>query len=450
MNKYRILLTISLLVLLGDFVSAQSIDGIVAIVGKEIIMRSDIEADFLRYSEQYAVVEDPDMVRCDIFERLLTEKLMLHQGDIDSVVFSDQQVEDQLNYRISMLLQQVGGDSKILEEYYHKSLEEIKKELRDVMHTQLIVDEVQRNLTQNITITPTEVKTFFEQLDYDSLPTIPTTYELGDIVKTPPVSEDEKAAIRQRLNEFRERVLRGEKFSMLARLYSDDPGSASKGGDLGFAERGTFYPEFESAAFKLKSGEISPVIQTQAGYHIIQMIERRGDKINVAHILLQPKPSPEEQVKAIEYLDSIKQVILADTLSFEKAVRRYSDGSNKNNGGLLVNPYSGSSKFEKEALEPATFAVVNKLIPGEYSEPVPFVTEDGNMAYRLLYLKERVSAHKPNLIEDYDVIKNAALDDKKQKTVKKWIKTKVKSTSIKINKDYQYCDFLKDWKIIED
>jgi len=189
------------------------------------------------------------------------------------------------------------------------------------------------------------------------------------------------------------------------------------------------------------------VVQTRAGYHIIQMIERRGDRINVAHILLQPKPSPEEQVKAVEYLDSIRNIIIDEKMEFTTAAFKFSDDMNKNSGGWIVNPYSGSPKLEKESLDPTLLATVNKLIQGEYSEPVPYVTDDGNMAYRLIYVKNKIAEHKPNLTEDYDVIKNAALEDKKQKALKKWILNKVKFTSIKISDNYKNCTFIKDWEI---
>jgi peptidyl-prolyl cis-trans isomerase SurA len=234
---------------------------------------------------------------------------------------------------------------------------------------------------------------------------------------------------------------------MLARLYSDDPGSASKGGELGFFERGTLYPEFEAAAFKLKSGEISNVVQTKAGYHIIQMIERKGDRINVAHILLQPKPSPDQQVASINYLDSIRSLIITQKLDFSDAAFKYSDDMNKNSGGWVVNPYSGSMKFEKNAMDESTFATINKLIPGEYSSPIPYVTVDGNIAYRIIYLKSKTAAHKANLTEDYDAIKSAALEDKKRKTIDKWLKNKVKTTNIKIDETYKFCPFIEKWNI---
>ncbi len=441
---FLILLLISIL---NNYAQPYTVDGIIAIVGKEIIMKSDIEKAYAEYAAQYSVVDDAEEIKCSIFEKKIIEKLMVHQADLDSVVITDQQVEDQLNARISYLLQQIGGDVKIIEDYYQKSMDEIKKEMRVMMRDQMIMDEIQRGLTENVTITPSEVKLFFDKIPYDSLPVVEATYEFGHIVRTPPVSDVEIAELKSKLEGFRERVLRGEKFSLLARLYSDDPGSASKGGELGFIERGTLYPEFEAAAFKLKSGEISGVIQTKAGYHIIQMIERKGDRINVAHILLQPKPSPDAQVAAIEYLDSIRTVILTDKTEFSLAAIRYSDDMNRNSGGWVVNKYTGSVKFEKTAIDDATFATLNKLIPGEYSSPIPYVTEDGNMAYRIVYLKSKVAAHKANMTEDYDMIKSAALEDKKSKIIQKWILNKVQTTSIKINDQYRDCPFVENLQI---
>ena len=446
--KKIIISIVLIIILLPVFSQPQvSIDGIVAIIGKEIIMRSDVENTFIEYMAQQSDVGDERDIKCDIFERLVFQKLLLHQAALDSIIITDQQVEDQVNYRINYVLQQSGGDPKMLEDYYKKSLSDIKKDMKPMMREQMMVDEVQRSITENTTITPTEVKKFFENIPYDSLPTIAATYEFGHIVKTPHVSETEIAAIKQRLNEYRERVLRGEKFSMLARLYSDDPGSASKGGNLGFVEKGTLYPEFEAAAFNLKTGEISPVIQTKAGYHIIQMIERRGDRINVSHILLQPKPSTEAQVEAIEYLDSVRKVIIDNKMNFSDAAFKFSDDMNKNSGGWVVNPYTGSNKFEKEAIDQTTFVTLSKLIPGEYSDPSPYVNDAGNMCYRLLYLKTKTPPHKPNLIEDYDMIKNAAIESKKEEVIDKWVEEKVQVTSIKITGEYKNCPFVSKWKI---
>ena len=426
-----------------------TIDEIIAVVGKEIITKSELEAECINYAAQYKDIDNVDEVRMLIFEHMLKQKLFIHQAQLDSIEFSDQEVDAQVNYKFNYWLAQVGGNSKIIEEAYNKTVDEIKKDMRSVMREQMLTDRVQQTITENVVITPAEVKKFFDKIPYDSLPTIQPSYEIGHIVKLPPVSEEEVAAIKEKLLGFRERVLRGEKFSMLARLYSDDQASAADGGELGFVERGTLYPEFEAVAFNLKSGEVSQIVQTKAGYHIIQMIERRGDKINVAHILLQPKPSAEEQVKAIEWLDSVRKVIIEQNMDFSKAAMEFSDDMNKNSGGWVVNPYSNSYKFEKEAFDASTFATVSKLIPGEYSQPVAYVNEDGKMAYRLIYLKTKVAAHKPNLREDYDLIRGAALEEKKQGIIDKWLKEKVKITNIKINENYQNCPFLKEWGVTE-
>ncbi len=431
--------------------SNSTIDEIIAIVGKEIIMKSDLEKEYASYAAQYSVVDNDNIeeTKCSIFEHLVQQKLFLHQAELDSLVFTDQEIDARVNYQINYWLSQVGGNTKMIEDAYKKPMEEIKKDMHDAIRSQMIVERIQQNLTANVNITPSEVSRFFDRIPYDSLPMVEPTYEFGHIVKMPPVSEEEIASIRKRLNDYRERVLRGEKFSMLARLYSDDPGSASKGGELGFVERGSLYPEFEAVAFNLKSGEISQVVQTKAGYHIIQMIERRGESINVAHILLQPKPSVEEQVKAIEWLDSVRNVVTAEKMDFSKAALKFSDDLNKNSGGWVVNSYNNSYQFEKESIDPTTFATVSKLIPGEYSQPVAYVNEDGKMSYRIIYLKTKVAAHKPNLREDYDLIKNAALEEKKMGVIKSWVKDKVKVTNIKINENYTNCPFVEEWQITD-
>ena len=423
------------------------IDGIVAVIGKSIIMRSDLEKHFMDYKAQFKTIEDPDEVYCSILENLIFNKLMVNQAELDSIEVTDEEVDYRLNTRIQYFLQQTGGDVKYIENYFNKSMAEIKKDMREMMYEQALIEQVQSSITSNITVTPSEVNQFAAKIGPDSMPMVETSYQFGEIVKIPLVSEEEVAEVKERLNGYRERILRGEKIGALARLYSDDPGSASKGGDLGFVERGTLYPEFEAAAFNLKSGEVSQVVKTQAGYHIIQMIERRGESIRVAHILIQPKPSTDEQVRAITYLDSVRQIILDEKLTLEEAAKRFSEGSTKMNGGMVVNPYNSSLTFDRQTLDDATFTTINKLIPGEYSECVPFVNDDGVMAYRLIYLKEKVLQHKANLVEDYDMIKNAALEQKKYDAMEKWVVDKVKVTNMKISEQYRYCPFVSKWQI---
>ena len=447
--RRTILSTLLACVLLSGFAQGggTSIDGIVAVIGKSIIMRSDLEKHFNDYKMQYKTVENPDEIYCTILENLVYNKLMVNQAELDSIEVSDEEVDYRLNTRIQYFLQQTGGDVKYIENYFHKSMADIKKEMREMMYEQALIEQVQAGITGSITITPSEVNQFASNISPDSMPIVSTTYQFGEVVKIPPVSDDEIASVKEELLSYRERVLRGERFGALARLYSDDPGSASKGGDLGFVERGTLYPEFEAAAFNLKTGEISQVVKTQAGYHIIQLIERRGESIHVAHILVQPKPSTDEQVRAIMYLDSVRKIIIDEKLSLEEAAKRYSEGPTRLNGGMVVNPYSNSLSFDRQSLDDATYATLNKLIPGEYSECVPFVNDDGVMAYRLIYLKEKVLEHKANLVEDYDMIKNAALEQKKYENKKKWVLDKVKVTNIKIAEQYKYCPFVSKWQI---
>ena len=447
--RRTILSTLLACVLLSGFAQGggTSIDGIVAVIGKSIIMRSDLEKHFNDYKMQYKTVENPDEIYCTILENLVYNKLMVNQAELDSIEVSDEEVDYRLNTRIQYFLQQTGGDVKYIENYFHKSMADIKKEMREMMYEQALIEQVQAGITGSITITPSEVNQFASNISPDSMPIVSTTYQFGEVVKIPPVSDDEIASVKEELLSYRERVLRGERFGALARLYSDDPGSASKGGDLGFVERGTLYPEFEAAAFNLKTGEISQVVKTQAGYHIIQLIERRGESIHVAHILVQPKPSTDEQVRAIMYLDSVRKIIIDEKLSLEEAAKRYSEGPTRLNGGMVVNPYSNSLSFDRQSLDDATYASLNKLIPGEYSECVPFVNDDGVMAYRLIYLKEKVLEHKANLVEDYDMIKNAALEQKKYEAMEKWVLDKVKVTNIKIAEQYKYCPFVSKWQI---
>jgi len=433
-------------------VNAQtSIDKIIATIGKDIILQSDLEQAYAEYAAQFAVKDEDSDEKCMVFEHLVFTKLMLHQADVDSIVVTEQQVELALNWRMNYYLQAAGGDSRLIERHFGKSMAEIRKDTREIVRDQIYIEQVQEKITANISITPSEVKSFSNRIGPDSLPMVPATYEFGHILKTPPVSEAEIAEIKSRLNSYREQALRDDnpknRFSMLARIYSDDPGSASKGGDMGMVERGQLYPEFEAVAFNLKSGEISHVVQTRAGYHIIMLHERRGESIRLSHILLQPKPSAEEQVVAIEFLDSIRQLMIERKMDFSNAAMEFSEDPNRLSGGWVIHPYSLSTKFDKESLDQATFVTLDKLIPGELSNPVIYINDDGVLSYRLLYLKSKVAAHRANLVEDYDVIKNTALDEKKNKAIEKWLINKVKVTSIKIDEKYKSCDFVIRWQI---
>ncbi len=424
----------------------QIIDQVVAVVGKNIVLESDIQNQYLNYRMQGGIKGGAKDIRCQILEEQLFQKLMVTQADVDSIEVNEAQVEGELERRLQMFVTQFGTQEK-MENYYGKTIPEIKNELHDIIKEQMIAQQVQSGIVANVTVTPSEIKSFFRSIPSDSIPQIPTEYQIAQIVKKPPISIEEKIRVKEQLLELRSRILKGESFSTMAILYSEDPGSAKKGGELGFYGRGQLYPEFEAIAFKLSEGEISNIVDTEAGYHIIQMIERKGDYINVRHILLSPKVSPADLLKARNELDSIAILIRADSISFKAAVTKFSEANNKNSGGLLVNPYSGSTIFEAEQLDAQISFVIEKMVVGEISNPVPLKTEEKEDAYQIVLLKKKSVPHKANLKQDYSKIMIWAENNKKQKVIDEWINDKAKETYVKIIEQYKDCIYTHDWEI---
>jgi len=421
------------------------IDQVVAVVGKNIILESDIENQYLNYRLQSGSLKgSASEIRCEILEEQLYQKLMVTQAEYDSIEVNEGQVESELDRRIGMFINQFGSQ-EAMEEYYDRTLAQIKNELHDIIAEQLIAQQVQQEIVASVKVTPSEIKNYYKSLPKDSIPLIKTEYEIAQIVKMPPISVEEKIRVKEQLMELRKRILDGENFSTLAILYSEDPGSAKKGGELGFYGRGQLYPEFEAVAYKLKDGEVSAVVETEAGYHIIQMIERKGDYINVRHILLIPKVSPRDLMIARKQLDSIAELIRNDSITFNWAVEEFSDAEDKNSGGLLINPYTGSIKFEPEQLDPQVSFTIEKMTVGALSNPVPFKTQDQKDAYRILKLVEKTPPHRANLEDDYARMQDWALQQKQMDAINKWIDNKAKETYVRIIEAYQNCDFKHDW-----
>ena len=425
---------------------AQVIDKIVAVVGKNIILQSDIEEQYLQYRLQGGIKGSASSIRCEILEDMLFRKLMLNQAELDSISVTDEQVESEMDYRIRYYVSQLGSEEK-LEEYYNKSMSEIKDELRTIIKDQKMIEEVQRGIVSGVNATPSDVREFYRSIPKDSIPMVSAQYEIAQLVKKPPITLDEKLAVKDELYELRARILKGERFSTIARIYSEDPGSAKKGGELGFQGRGGFVPEFEAAAFSLKEGEISEVIETEYGFHIIQLIERRGDYVNVRHVLRTLKVSPEALQTAYDELDSIANLIRMDSITFDEAVRQFSDEDDKVNGGYLVNENTGSTFFAAEDLDQQVSVVVNKLKVGEVSDPVPMKTKNGKDAYRLLIIKKKTTAHKANLNDDYALIQQWTLQKKRQEAINKWIDDKSTKAYVNISEEYRDCEFQFDWNI---
>ena len=319
----------------------QVVDKVVAVVGKNIILQSDIESQYVQYRMQGGFEGSSSAMRCAILEELMFQKLMLNQAEMDSLNVTDNEVEAEMNRRISELLGHYGSQEK-LETIFNKSMSEIKDELRRLVKEKSLQDQVRADILKGVVVTPAEVRAFYKSIPSDSIPMVDDQYEIVQIVKCPPVSIDEKLAVKDQLYQIRKRILDGESsFSTMAILYSEDPGSATKGGELGFTGRGEFAPEFEMVAFNLRDGEISEVVETQFGFHIIQLIERRGDYVNCRHILLTAKVPIEALEKAQHELDSAAQLIRNGDMTFEEACLKFSDDESRTNGGYIANPMGG-------------------------------------------------------------------------------------------------------------
>lgn len=437
-----------LLCLSGTFFSLHAqtvIDEIIAIVADKIITKYDVEYALQSYKYQSGLytLENEDELRCDILEQLIFQKMLLNQAELDSIEISEDQITQRIESSLRMQIARAGS-VKRLEDAYGKSINEIKKDARKLVREDFLTSQVQQSITASINVNYQDVRDYYEKIPKDSLPVIEVEYELAEISMIPKISLEEKNAIKEKLNEYRNRILRGENFTTFARLYSEDPGSASKGGELGFVGRGTLYSEFEQVAFELKPGEISPIVETKAGFHIIRMIERRGEMINVAHILLKPKPSVDAMIETQMKLDSIYKKIINHEISFDSAAHLYSEAPNKINGGKMLNPYTSSYYFTEEQLDKNTLYNIKKLKDGECSQVSPYITDEGNQAYRLIMLIHKKPEHIANMTDDYEKIKNAALEAKKQNALVKWAKNKVKYTHIDINENYRNCDLSKN------
>jgi len=426
---------------------AEVIDKISAVLGENIVLKSELEAQYQQFLISGYPTEDNS--RCILFEDLLFQKLLLNQAQLDSLEVNDSQVQSELDRRIRYFVTQIGSEKK-LEEYYQKSIGEIKDEFHDLIKEQLLVQQMQQKITSNVKITPAEVKAYFNTIPEDSLPYIDSEVQVAQIVKKPPMSEAEKTSVKEKLEGFRQRILKGEGFGTLAVLYSEDPGSAKKSGELGFVSRQELVPEFAAVAFRLKKDEVSEIVETEFGYHILQMIERRGEQVNVRHILLTPKVSPEDLQKAKNYLDSITGLMKeVDTLTFEIAAGKFSDEEEtKMNSGLMVNPQTGTTKFESELLgqyDPTLFFAIEKMEVGDISQPIIWQKADGSKAYRLVKLVNRTQPHLANMKEDYQKIQDASLMEKQNRMILKWIDKRIQKTYIKIDEEFKDCIFENNW-----
>lgn len=442
-------LYITLVFVMTAFVaSAQKmlIDDVIATVGDDAILRSDIE-----YQYEQALIDGANYsgdMKCHIFEQCLIQKLMINQAKIDSVMVSDNDVVSQVDSRINYFMQQVGGQEK-LEEYFNKPLTQIKRDQMEIVRTQMITQKMQGEITKDIKITPSEIRNYFSQMSEDSIPFISAQYEILQIVLFPAVEQEEIDRIKGRLREFQKQVAEGRDFATLAVLYSDDPGSATRGGDLGWYSKSGFVPEFSAVAFNLQEkGKVSKIVETEFGYHIIQLIDRKGDRINCRHILMKPKISVENKKKASDFLDTVITMIDKNKITFEEAALRFSmDKDSRSNGGLMVNQNNGSAKFQINELPAEIAKAIQGLKEGEYSKPFMMMDErKGKETYRIVMLKKRHEPHKANIRDDYSLLQMMMEERKRKDVVDEWINKRIQEIYINITPEWQNCDFqYKGW-----
>ena len=440
--KSKILVIGYWLLAIGCLAQDNIIDEVIWIVGEEAILRSEVEEERLR--AQYEGQPIPGDPYCVIPEQLAIQKLFLHQAELDSIEANESSVSSQVDMRMNYYISQIGSKEK-MEEYFRKTSSEIREEMMTSVRNQMIIQQMQSKLTEGIQPTPAEVRRYFNSLSIDSLPTIPAQVEVQILSIQPPVPVEETERIKSQLREFTERVTSGNAdFSMLARLYSEDTESAKRGGELGFVGKGQLVSEFADVAFNLTDPKrVSRVVETEYGFHIIQLIERKGERINCRHILLKPRVSYMDKQNAITRLDSIRSLIMADSLSFELAVARFSeDKSTMMSGGTMTNPNAGTSKFEYQELPPEIARQIYNMKEGDISMPFTMIDRTKNKEVcAIVRLKTKRDSHKANLTDDFQTIRDMLTQKLSAETIDKWIRQKQKEIYVHIDPNWRGCDF---------
>lgn len=417
------------------------IDEVVWVVGDEAILKSEVEQ--VRIRAQYEGRKFDGDPYCVIPEELALQKLFLNQAAIDSIEATETEVMNQVEYQMNYYINQIGSREK-MEEYFQKSSMDIREELRETARRELTMQMMQRELMKDIKVTPAEVRRYFSKLSSDSIPYIPTQVEVQLITIEPEIPEEEIDRVKARLREFTDRINSGEtSFATLARLYSQDPGSASNGGETGFRGKGYWVPEFTNVAFNLNDPKkVSKIVETEFGFHIIQLIEKRGDRVNVRHILLKPEVAENDLMAALSRLDSIADDIRNNKFTFENAVIHISsDKDTRMNKGLMPNQNTGTSRFEMQELPQEIARAVNSMNVNEISKPFIMVNGKGKEVCAIVKLKSRIKGHKATLTDDFQTLKDVVLDKKRAEKIEKWIKEKQKSTYVRINEKWRNCDF---------
>ncbi len=425
---------------------SQLIDGIIATVGKQIVLGSELEASKMQYVS--AGLPLKENTSCLLFEELLYQKLLVEAAEIDSIEVSEAQIQSEIDRRLAYFVSQIGSE-KALENFYGKTISQIKDEYHQEVKAQLLAQSMQGNITSSVNVTPAEIKKHFYSIPNDSLPIINAQVKIAHLTLSPQINANEKKQIQDKLEGLRQRIISGEDFGTLAVLYSEDPGSSVKKGELGFMQREMLVPEFSAVAFALKKGEVSEIVESSFGFHIIELIEKRGNQANFRHILLKPKVSTQDLIACKAKLDSIRSLIDSKTLSFDQAIEQFSDDkASKYNQGIIKHPNSGSSFFDVSELgnyDANLFFAIEKLETDQITMPITFQDADGNQGYRIVKLIERKEPHLLNLKDDYAQVQEMAKIEKQQKTIQKWVKSRIQTTYLDVDQEYQNCHFDHSW-----
>ena len=419
------------------------VDKTVAVVGNEVIMISDIESEMQMMQSYYGTQSDRKS-RCELLESLMSSKLFLMQARVDSLVVNNDMVESEINNRVDMLKTNLGGEDAV-EAEFGKPIYKLRQEWRSAIEDQTLTQQMQQEIAGKIpALTPYDVQKYVDSTDPEDLPMVPVKYQLSQICIYPD-REAANIAVKERLLAIRERIINGEKFSTLARIYSQDPGSARKGGELGMASKSIFWPVFSDAAMALKPGIVSQIVETPDGFHIIEVLEKKGDMFNARHILLKPEYTAEDRNKAFHTLDSLKTELLNEAVTFELAARFYSeDPATRTNGGQMADPQTGSSYFEIDQLKPQDYAAIAGLEEGEISEPVESLDNegrDGNTVYKIIKVDKIIPAHPASFSNDYTLLLGNAEQELQSKAIDDFIDSKIKSTYIVIDPMFEDCVF---------
>ncbi len=414
------------------------IDQVIAVVGDKKILYSDVEKQYLQLLAQGE--KTTGETRCQIFEQLLIQKLLVNQAEIDSIEITEAQVGSELDSRMRYFVNIMGSEEK-LENYFKKSIIEIKEDLRDEIREQMLTNKMKNQITGDISVTPSEVKSFFRSLEPSEIPYVESEVEYNQILVYPKYAENAVYEVRERLLNLRQRILDGENFATLAVLYSEDPGSAAKGGDIGWFAKSELDPEYAKVAFGLKKGAVSKIVESSFGFHIIQCLDRTEDRVHTRHILLKPKITYEVKSAAIARLDSISNIIKSDSVTFEKAAILFSeDKETRLNGGQVVNP-SGGLRWQLNDLSARDYTVIKNMTPGDISDPYETTDNKGKTVFKIIILKKRTEPHKANPEDDFHLLKEMATQKKQTEIVNKWIEDKLKNTYIRIDPKYRNCKY---------